>query len=41
MLGVTRILIKKPIPNEGPLTVWSIKYLFIVWQKDLADFDEN
>lgn len=38
MLRVTPILIKK-IPNEGTLTVWSIKNLFIVWQKDLADLN--
>ena len=39
MLGVTKIIIKKQI--TGALTVWSIKDLFIVWQKDLADFSEN
>ena len=27
--------------NKGALTFWLIKDLFIVLQKDLADFDEN
>ena len=32
---------EKQIMNKGAPTVWPIKDLYIIQQKDLADFDEN